>query len=396
LNDSESAKPRRKGTIAPERLLALFAAKNLDAVIDTAFQIVHAAVVCDYVSAFYRGAGNGLLKERDSLGREYRPAFMRRYIELTPALPAAVANPGVKLLRSRAMLPRSAAELHRSALYREIMQVQGWRHAVALCFWGDPPAEAPIFVTAAYRGEGRSDFSNRDVDGLERIHPFIDCAVTRLHQRETATTVRDGIAMAVRDETPGFAILDRNLLLVQANPAGRRLCAAWLDDDVLRSTDRADPAWRLPSVLRTACGELHHEWQRLLRANPDATGIRRDLPLTHPRVPGLTARITLVCPNTADLAEPTFVLELDRRLHGVSLETSDRSAPVLRKMTPAERAVVMVLADGLSNQEIADRLGKTVDAVKFLLHRVYQKTGIPSRAALVAVLRASREHAREA
>ena len=95
-----------------------------------------------------------------------------------------------------------------------------------------------------------------------------------------------------------------------------------------------------------------------------------------------------MCPKTADLAEPTFVLELDRRVHGVTLDTPDRSVPMLQKMTAAERAVAMVLADGFSNQEIADQLGKTVDAVKFLLHRIYQKTGIPSRAALVAVLRA--------
>ena len=70
--------------------------------------------------------------------------------------------------------------------------------------------------------------------------------------------------------------------------------------------------------------------------------------------------------------------------------------PVLQKMTAAERSVATVLADGFSNQEIADRLGKTVHAVKFLLHRIYQKTGVPSRAALVAVLRSrpnrSRKH----
>jgi DNA-binding CsgD family transcriptional regulator len=83
-------------------------------------------------------------------------------------------------------------------------------------------------------------------------------------------------------------------------------------------------------------------------------------------------------------------LELDRRVHVVSLETADRPVSVLQKMTPAERAVAMVLADGFSNREIADRLGQTVDAVKFLLHRVYQKTGVPSRAALVAVLRSRR------
>ena len=83
-----------------------------------------------------------------------------------------------------------------------------------------------------------------------------------------------------------------------------------------------------------------------------------------------------------------FVLELDRRVHGVTLDTPDRSVPILQKMTASERAVATVLADGFSNQEIADQLGKSLDAVKFLLHRIYQKTGIPSRAALVAVLRA--------
>ena len=40
------------------------------------------------------------------------------------------------------------------------------------------------------------------------------------------------------------------------------------------------------------------------------------------------------------------------------------------------------------NQEIADRLAKSLDAVKFLLHRIYQKTGVSGRAALVARLRA--------
>jgi DNA-binding CsgD family transcriptional regulator len=104
----------------------------------------------------------------------------------------------------------------------------------------------------------------------------------------------------------------------------------------------------------------------------------------------------MICPSTTGLAEPTFVLEFDRRLHGVSLDTPDRSIPVLRKLTKAERAVAMVLADGCSNQEIADRLGKSIHAVKFLLHKIYEKTGVPNRAALVAVLRTrpkGRKHA---
>ena len=372
--------------IAPKALLALFAARNLDALIDTAFDVIGAAVVCDFASAFYRTTGNGLVKERDSRGRESSSAFMRRYLELTPALPAAMANRGIKILLTRTMLPRSDAELHRTAFYREIMQPQGWRHAVALCFWGDPPAEAPIFVISTYRSEGRSDFSEREIACLERIHPFLDCAVNRLHERETAKTVRHGIDVAVRDGTPGFAILDRNLQLLQANPVARQLCATWVADAVVTNTESSSPPWHLPPVIQAACRDLRREWQSLLRADPDATGIRRDRAVAHPRVPGLTAWITLVCPNTADLAEPVFVIELDTAVHYANLDIPDRPMPLLQ-MTAAERAVAMVLAEGLSNSEIAERLGKSVDAVKFLLHRIYRKTGIPSRTALVAVLR---------
>ena len=124
-----------------------------------------------------------------------------------------MANPGVKILTTRTVMPLSDPQLQRTAFYREIMRPEGWRHAVALCFWGDPPAKAPTFVTSVYRREGQRDFSKQDVATLERIHPFIDCAVNRLHEREAATTVHDSIATAMRDGTPGFAILDRNLLL---------------------------------------------------------------------------------------------------------------------------------------------------------------------------------------
>jgi DNA-binding CsgD family transcriptional regulator len=372
--------------VALQRLLALFAAKDLETLIDSAFPLLRAAVACDFATAFYRSAGNGLLKERDSLGREYQPAFMRRYVELTPALAIAMANPGIKLIATRTALPRASEDLQRSAFYLEVMQPQGWRHGVALCFWGDPPAESPIFVTSVYRIEGQSDFSNRELAALDRLHPFLDCAVNGVHERAAAETLRDGMAIVVDDETRGVVILDRNYLLVRANRVARQLSAVWVDE-ASTPAERSPGAWCLPPVLLGACRELHHEWQSLLHANPDATGLRRQRRVVHPHVAGLTASITMVCPHTADLGEPTFVLELDRRVHGVALGIPDGSAAVLQKMTTAERAVALALADGLSNQEIADLLGKTVDAVKFLLHRIYQKTGVPNRTALVAALR---------
>ena len=216
----------RDPVVTPERLLTLFAAGDLEMLIDATFAAVCAAVECDFAGAFYRTTDQGLLKARNSRGGVYDPAFMRRYMELTPAIPIVQQRRGVAILPTRSILPRPA-KLRRTAFYREIMQTEGWRHAVALCFWGDPPAGLPAFVCSAYRTEGKSDFTTREVSTLHALHTFIDCAVNRLHEREAATTRREAMAMAVDDGSLAFALVDRNFRLVQATRTAVHPLAEW-------------------------------------------------------------------------------------------------------------------------------------------------------------------------
>jgi len=364
----------------------LLAAKDLESFIDSAFQVVRTAVMCDFASAFYRRGEKGLLKGRDSLGRQYGREFMRRHVELSPAVPLALANCGVKVLATRNGLPQSNREVRKMPFYREIMRPLGWRHSVALCFWGDPPEEFPLCVISADRREAHRDFSKQEVSSLERLHPFLDSAVNRIYEREAATTAQDGMAVVAGDGTHGFAVLDRNLRLVRANRAARQLCAVWMNNEETTHAGDLSLTWRLPAALVAECHELQHEWHTLLSADPDATGLRRHRQVAHPGLPGLTASITMIGPSTTGLAQPTFVVELDQRERDGELDALDRSVHLLQQLTAAQRAVATVLGDGLSNQEVADQLGKSVHAVKFLLHKIYEKTGVPNRAALVAVL----------
>ena len=334
--------------VGPRQLLSLFVAKDLEQLIDTVFDVVGGSVGCDFVSAIYRNAGNGLLKERDSRGREYDAAFMRRYAELTPALPLVLATPGLKILTTRAGLPGSTLRLRQTAFYREVMRPQGWRHSVSLCFWGSRPAKLPILVIVAYRREGRRDFLVGDVNRLQQLYPFIDCAVNRIFERDAEKTLHDGIGMTARSQALGCAILDRNLLPVQVNGVAGQLCAAWLNDAAAQHSDVSPRAWRLPPSLSAGCHALYEEWHHLLRVEPNAMGVRFTRRVVHPRVPQLTASITMLCPETTGLAEPMFVLELDRGVHGATLDTATLSAPVLQQMTAAERAVALVLVDGFS------------------------------------------------
>lgn len=374
------------GAIQWEQLLALFAATDLDHVIDSAFHLLAATVPCDFASAFYQRSDDGLLKERDSRGRTYDHAFMRRYVELTPALPFARANRGVRLLRTQKLLPASLVSLHASAFYRDVMRPQGWRHGAALCFWGEPAGVLPLLVATVYRSDGQPDFSEEETTRLERVHPFIDCAVNRLAERDLYRSVQDGMAMVIADESRGLAILTKDLEAVLVGAVARARCTAWLDGPG-PTPDSSSTAWRLPAVLASTCHDLLHERQALLRVDPAAAGVLRRRTV-HPTTPELTASVTLV--PAAGVSDPTFLIELHVDTHAAPIDSRDYALTLLQRLTPAERAVAIVTAEGCSNQELADRLGKSVHAVKFLLHKIYKKSGVPGRAALAAALGTNR------
>ena len=187
---------------------------------------------------------------------------------------------------------------------------------------------------------------------------------------------------ALRELPKGLVVLDGRLHVVRSNPAARQLCASWSRaEEPDRRATRVNQV-RVPTAIADACRSLRHEWELALHVTSDAglgaaAGYPRNgaLPvrLDHDGLPGSA------CACRAKLRRRASPFCVWFPVAPVS--------PVLRNVTAAERDVALILAEGLSNQEIADRLGKTVHAVKFLLHRIYRKTKVPSRARLIAILR---------
>ena len=56
-----------------------------------------------------------------------------------------------------------------------------------------------------------------------------------------------------------------------------------------------------------------------------------------------------------------------------------------RTLSTREREVMLLVADGLTNKEIARRLNLSEGTVRIHVHNIYQKTGIGTRAALIAL-----------
>ena len=265
---------------------------------------LRAIVLCDYVSVFYQRAGDGFLRERDSRGRVWSRAFMRRYVELTPAVGMVASNPGVRILATREALIGADAGLHQTAFYREVMRPQGWRHGAVLCFWAEPAAAFPIFVITLYRTERQPDFSDADLARLDHLYRFLAPAVSRFHRLSVSDAIAEGIATALRHVPRGIVVLDWQLQVVHSNLAGRRSCAKWNERG---PAQRRQPP-TVPECLLRACGELRHQLQSTLRQQAAGANAQRRRHISQAAHTGLSASVTVVCLSTA-IAEPSFVIE---------------------------------------------------------------------------------------
>jgi two-component system nitrate/nitrite response regulator NarL len=56
----------------------------------------------------------------------------------------------------------------------------------------------------------------------------------------------------------------------------------------------------------------------------------------------------------------------------------------IEDLSGREREILFLLGEGMTNKEIAYRLGLAEGTVRIHVHNIYQKTGIPSRMALIA------------
>jgi DNA-binding NarL/FixJ family response regulator len=90
---------------------------------------------------------------------------------------------------------------------------------------------------------------------------------------------------------------------------------------------------------------------------------------------GLPGRLVIDLAAAQELGEPLVVLEVRRA-----------PSPVLARLTAREGEVAALVATGLGNKQIANRLGISLPTVKDHVHRILAKSGLPSRAAIAAAL----------
>ncbi len=87
--------------------------------------------------------------------------------------------------------------------------------------------------------------------------------------------------------------------------------------------------------------------------------------------------VTIDYRSVPDLGYPMVILHGEPPSEEVPLDLSKRELEVAR-----------LIAEGLSNKEIAVRLGISLLTAKDHVHRILEKTGLPNRAAVAAAIQA--------
>lgn len=364
--------------------LALHTATTGDAALKAIVRLLKNAAPCDFVNVFLR---NFLEDERhvayrliDSRGRDFGPEMLHGvFFAEHPGMPTLLANPGIRFINTREILPPEKV-LHKTRFYREVMEVVGFRHAVGMFFWRDPP-HVPETIFSICRGEGRSDFNDTEVALFDRLYPHIDAVLRRVRAIEQERTVHREMRTLARQTRRPACVLNWDLKITDANQAAKESGARW---NLGSASGRLKPTQlHLPEEIRNACLQLREDWIASLRHDPSC-GQAKSCTVQHPADPQLRAAISLHLPSSSPTGVPNFLIEFIR--HKAAPNTSREREASVSALNSRERELVELICKGLSNQEIATITGRAVGTIKNSLHQLYLKLQVRSRGMLIALL----------
>jgi DNA-binding CsgD family transcriptional regulator len=171
--------------------------------------------------------------------------------------------------------------------------------------------------------------------------------------------------------------LDAHGVVLFATDEAHKLCALW--NEGLKE-GRHEPAagLRLPAGIGRLLSEVSNNG-----CDPIASGVR----MRHPDKPELAVTIHMGSSLPQATSRPYCLLMFvtDAPL-APSTESASSAERTLRQLSPSERRVALLVAEGLRNEDIAQRLQRSRRTVEYQLHAIFRKLDMTRRTQLVRVL----------
>ncbi len=327
-----------------------------------------------------------IIDYQPSRGRHFVVAQGRRASQpvnsLSISRPFLAAHPKVKLYTFEDVLredPR--AQLRR--LEREKL-FSGWDDFVHLAFWN---ADAPEAVLSIRRSKEQGKFRREDRDLLGFLYPIFEAGLRRLRQLEQERSHRQSLEQFIMGLPIAVMFLDEHRQLAFATQEAFDWCAVWNYGYKKARAVNARSSFAVPRDIDSACTSLHVASEHATALGQRGV-VTRTVRIKHPVLAGLTARVEISQPEHDAFVRPGFWVTFlsGVNLDGARAELRTEALQHLVHLTPSERRVALLVAEGLRNQQVAQRLGKSTRTVDFQLNTIFRKLEVKSRSELTRLL----------
>ncbi len=313
-----------------------------------------------YFNYFSPDGGFRVLHEQQAPGGAV-PWSVRR--KLSPAPAFLRRHPGIKMYRLSQLFPDAQARV-RSEYFTQVMQVEDWRSLLGLGFWEQDQLTALLVLR---RAPEQGEFSPDEAALLKRWHPHLHDALRHIQKVEMESAMHACLSSCLEALSLGVMIFNADLRLQFRNAAATRLCVEWVHGQHASRALHLEKAFAIPPAVRATLEAA----RRSPGAAPQvATGGSGPASI----------RVQVIKPNNLYLTRPFYLVQLEpnRRL-GLPSERADET---FAELTPSERKVALMAAEGLSNGEIAARLGKSARTVAVQMGAVLAKLRLTGRVQL--------------
>jgi DNA-binding CsgD family transcriptional regulator len=312
--------------------------------------------------------------------------FERNLHDPTPGFLREHAGIHVSTYRAQVAAACTARE---GEFFRRFMRPEGWDKDAEIYFWNSSRLEAYLCVR---RAPGQPEFADDELKLLEDLREALGGCVHRLRAQHRERLALHCYETILAQAPIPVLVLDWNLDPVFLNNAARAASAEWLLGAEAARALKLGQFGDIPPEVVAGCEKE--------RTRLEAAGFRRDArrerfeprfaSVFHPKRDDFFAQIETVDGDRETIGLPSFVIRFQRatlaRTEREAFFSVDTELTALSCLSPCEREIVMLVREGLSNQDIADRLSKSVPTVKMQLQSVFRKLNVTNRTQIAALL----------
>ncbi len=309
---------------------------------------------------------------------KYKPlvdAYMSHYHKDDIWLKRSPVHPGVTAVRHGDYTPLNV--LHRSAFYKKLLRPLGVEHAASIVAWR---GNMWLSTLTLMRSQEQGEFTDADMVELKALQPHFESIIRRIARQQESRLIDSSLGRFISSLPTASIVLDWNLRPMHFSALAAQLCARWREGARV-SHLKSPKRFRVPGDILAVIESLRPALTKRarVRRRTKRDPFRKIHP--HPKVRWLSASIEFLPSRNLTLSKGTFLVTLNEE------RVTDKGANLARKVSelPArERECAILAAEGLQNNEIAKRLGKSAITVRNQLTSIFGKLGIDNRHKLIA------------